>query len=78
MTEPEFLADLADYSPRRSVCTVAQVLEQLDRDRADKLVAALTGTASAAAISGSLRRSGITLGAGTIGRHRRGECRCAR
>lgn len=78
MTEPDFLADLEDYVPRRTVCTVSAILESLDDQRAAKLRAYLGSPVSSSAIAASLRRAGITVGAGTIGRHRRGECRCSR
>jgi hypothetical protein len=65
-------------------CSVAAILEQLDHDNpADgaelrKWLAAPMNVWPHSAIESDLREEGHSIGAGTVGKHRRGDCRCAR
>lgn len=60
------------------LCTVAVVLNAADADDAADLTDALSnGEIPSAAIARALNKRGINLSAGTIQRHRRGECACA-
>lgn len=80
---------LKDHAPPRLrnhglPCSVAAILEQLDTtDPAEAgylrvMLAAPMNTWPHSAIETALRQEGHPIGAGTVGKHRRGDCRCAR
>lgn len=58
-------------------CSVAELLAKLNNDDRAALHAALDSRQSSSEIYWALRDEGHTVGKQTIGRHRRGDCRCA-
>lgn len=58
-------------------CSVAVLLRNLNNEDRAALYAALDGNQSSSDIYWALRDEGHKVGKQTIGRHRRGECRCA-
>jgi hypothetical protein len=78
------LADAAELVPQSRKgpdCSVATLLDQLEDDDRDNLLSWLALKPAFMAhsrISRILRTAGYTISAGTIGRHRKGECACLR
>lgn len=72
------LADaLADPPLTKARCHTGQVLERLEPDDRQALTDAMAGPASSAHIVGALRKAlGVQLAAGSMQRHRKGECKC--
>lgn len=67
-----------DDTPRGPQCTVAILLDDLAPEDATALTDALASTLPASAISRAVTATGHRLSQATIGRHRRGDCRCPR
>lgn len=57
-------------------CSVATVLDQLDAEDRAALLAALDNGTPLTAIARALNAVGYRITAHTIGRHRKGDCRC--
>ena len=71
------LADhLTTKSPIRSVCSVGRLLATMPDDDITALRQMLASKMSAAQIYTALTAEGYTVGRGTIGNHRRGDCSC--
>lgn len=70
----------AQASPQRGPgCSVAKMLGQLgavDRQLVEGWLAAPTSEISHAHLARTFKAVGYTFGGDTLGRHRRGECRC--
>jgi len=71
---------LADHfttkSPTRSVCSVGKLLATMPDDDIAALHQMLASRMSATQIYAALTAEGYTVGRGTIGNHRRGDCSC--
>lgn len=77
------LADRLQAQPRGQgmPCSVAVVLRELPPEDADALQAALDAPwriVGHAKIEADLAAEGFPVGVGTVGKHRRGNCRCTR
>lgn len=74
------IEDIKDeHKPRGELCGVAKVLasDLSKRDREDLLEALLpTSQFTGAAVARALKKHGHEVAAGTVRRHRKGECGC--
>lgn len=57
-------------------CSVSMVMEQLDADDKAALTTALASGAQLSAIARALNQIGYRISPHTLGRHRKGDCRC--
>ena len=71
------LADrITTKPPVRSVCSVGKLLATMPDDDIAALRQMLASRMSATQIYAALTAEGYTVGRGTIGSHRRGDCSC--
>lgn len=76
--------DLAEFrelsrNPKRHTCGIVKAAAQLDPDDATRLQKALAAPLDEighAGIQAWLKKRGVVCATDTIGRHRRGRCRC--
>ena len=71
------LADrITSQRPVRNVCSVGKLLATMPDDDIAALRQMLAGCMSSTQIYAALTAEGYTVGRGTIGNHRRGDCSC--